>query len=119
MSLNSQNFSRKYIRNLLPNYLQSIAFPQNSSYHDYDTRAATELRPSRPDTDYSRCTVRNAVPKTINSLSSHLYTYLLNESQNSFITQYKLITFMSYKDSCDIQDCYVCARVGNDDGSLL
>ena len=98
--LEQLKFFHKHNRNLIPYYLQSISFPKNYLFHSYPTKAAGELRPSRPETEYSRCTVWNNIPKLVNSLSAHLNIHLLNSSLPSFVNEYKKVTLLSYKDSC-------------------
>ena len=104
-------FYHKYERNNLPKYLQTLPFSTNRDFHEYDTRGASQLRPSRPATDYSRTTIRNSLPNTVNSLSPHLLEFLNSSSIDSFSNEFKKVTFLSYADCCNERNCYACASV--------
>ena len=110
-TLEQLKFYHRQNDGLLPHYFQSLIFPLNRDFHNYSTRSADELRPSRPFTDYSRCIIRNLVPKTVNSISTYLYDALLTKSKDSFVSEFKKVTLQSYNDNCNVPDCYPCSRI--------
>ena len=105
-------FYQDYEKCSLPEYLQSIQFRSNSAYHSYETRAADELRPARICAEFSRSTIRNAIPKLINSMS-HITISHLSSSKATLNHEFKKVTFQSYNYICAIPHCYSCSRNSN------
>ena len=101
----------KHKLQILPKYLQEIPFKQNSNFHEYGTRRAGELRPSRPLTEYDRSTIRNSIPTVINSLSPHISSYFdSNLSLHEFTHVIKRTILLNYTDTCLDMNCFVCTR---------
>ena len=107
--LAQMKFYKKHLSQQLPQYLQSIPFYRNNVYHSYDTRTSDNLRPPNTKTDYSRTTIRYTIPNFINSLSPLIS--LENNTFSSLSNDYKRVTVLSYSNSCNDSDCYVCTRV--------
>ena len=105
-------FYHRYSSKSLPYYLQSIPFLPNSSFHEYSTRHACELRPSRPRTEYSRTTVRHSVTSVINNLPAHVLSFI-SQDIDKLVIEYKHCTILSYLDYCSEKNCFACAIIHN------
>ena len=84
------------MHNKLPQYVQRIAFHQNCTIHDYNTRRQNELHITRTYHEYAKRCNRHNIPRTINNTTVLIKNKIHTHSQTGFLT---------YMQKCIIYDC--------------
>ena len=110
LQLQELKFYHKYINKKLPAYLQSIPLKQNKRFHEHLTRSHLKLHITRTNHRFAEICIRNSIPLLVNTMP--IYMEIINKiSTHSLLNVARRIKeyyLSSYKERCDILNCYVC-----------
>ena len=98
----------KYINKKLPAYLQSIPLKQNKSFHEQLTRSHLKLHITRTNHRFAERCIRNSIPLLVNTTPMEIINKIPKHSLHNVATRIKEYYLSSYKERCDILNCYVC-----------
>ena len=80
----------RFMHNTLPRYLQRIAFHQNSTIHDHNTRRQNKLHITRTNHEYVKRCIRHNIPRTINNTTALIINKIDTHCQTGFVTYAKM-----------------------------
>ena len=98
----------KYINKKLPAYLQSIPLKQNKSVHEHLTRSHLKLHITRTNHRFAERCIRNSIPLLVNTMPMEIINKISTHSLQNVARRIKEYYLSSYKERCDILNCYVC-----------
>ena len=91
----------------------NMRFETNNDNHDYDTRQNDRLRTAKPATEGGRKSLRNSIPRVMNSLTEPLSSSIYGKSCKTLAYQFKSNKIACYNESlrCNDASCYPCSIV--------
>ena len=101
-------FYFKYRNNLLPVYLQNIPLFHINEIHLHDTRAGKEIRHPLVKHEYAKKSIRYTIPVTVNETPLCILDKIDTHCIQGFSKYIKMKYVNSYKENCEIRDCYTC-----------
>lgn len=110
LKLQELKFYYKFKHNLLPHYLQNIPSNYNFEVHEHNTRIQNDMHVGRVTHEYAKRCIRYDLPLLINNTSQDIISKIRTHSLDGYAWYIKQYYLSSYKDSCTIQACYICAR---------
>ena len=108
LQLQELKFYHKYINKKLPAYLQSIPLKQNKSFHEHLTRSHLKLHITRTNHRFAERCIRNSIPLLVNTMPMEIINKISTHSLQNVARRIKEYYLSSYKERCDILNCYVC-----------
>ena len=108
LQLQELTFYHKYINKKLPAYLQSIPLKQNKSFHEHLTRSHFKLHITRTNHRFAERCIRNSIPLLVNTMPMEIINKISTHSLQNVARRIKEYYLSSYKERCDILNCYVC-----------
>ena len=103
-------FFYKYQHNLLPSYLSSLPFEENSRTHDHNTRQQNDVHQPFVKHEFAKCSIRFDIPKLINATPAAILEKINTHSLKGFSWYVKQYIIRNYEDTCTIDNCYICSR---------
>ena len=107
LQLQELKFYHKYINKKLPAYLQSIPLTQNKSFHEHLTRSHLKLHITRTNHRFAERCIRNSIPLLVNTMPMGIINKISTHSLQNVAIRIKEYYLSSYKERCDILNCYV------------
>ena len=104
-------FYHKFVNDRLPLYFTDI-FSTNQTVSHHNTRNAKKIFYARVEHVYARQCVRQALPKTINSVDSNIKEKVFTHSLHGLSTYMKKYFVNGYKFECNKENCYICNKYG-------
>ena len=108
LQLQELKFYHKYINKKLPAYLQSIPLKQNKSFHEHLTRSHLKLHITRTNHRFAERCIRNSIPLLVDTMPMEIINKISTHSLQNVARRIKEYYLSSYKERCDILNCYVC-----------
>ena len=108
LKIQELKFYYRFMHNTLPRYLQRIAFHQNSTIHDHNTRRQNKLHITRTNHEYAKRCIRHNIPRTINNTTALIINKIDTHCQTGFVTYAKMHYIRLYIEHCEITNCYIC-----------
>ena len=108
LKIQELKFYYRFMHNTLPRYLQRIAFHQNSTIHDHNTRRQNNLHITRTNHEYAKRCIRHNIPHTINNTTALIINKIDTHCQTGFVTYAKMHYIRLYIEHCEITNCYIC-----------
>ena len=100
-------FYHKFKNHQLPYYFDN--FLSISPEHSHQTRGRNDPRHSRTRTTHAMRSIRNSLPIFIKSVPNAIIDKVNTHSIHGFSLYCKKYYINQYNDSCNIENCYVCA----------
>jgi hypothetical protein len=102
----------KYKNNQLPTYFHNM-FPENASFHSYNTRNRNDTHIPYSRTSAARKTIRHKIPILFRNLPRNVTEKTSTHSLDGFSGYLKRHLLSKYSVNCTIPNCYVCGRNAN------
>ena len=99
----------KLINNQTPEYFTSLGLVFNFERHGHNTRRRNYIT-HRVRCEYANHCVRNSLPNLLNNTDQIILNKTTSHSLYGFAIYVKNNILNSYKDECDIENCYICDR---------
>lgn len=97
------NFSRKMVPDYFKNFLVYI-----NEVHTYNTRNINNLRNIKPSHEFMKLTARYKLVETLNDCPENIKEKIETHSIKGLSNYAKQKMIEKYKNSCNIENCYVC-----------
>ena len=104
---NYRNY-HNYIYKQMTSLLQSIPLKQNKSFHEHLTRSHLKLHITRTNHRFAERCIRNSIPLLVNTMPMEIINTISTHSLQNVARRIKEYYLSSYKERCDILNCYVC-----------
>lgn len=110
--LNMFKFYYKFQHKVLPHYFNTMFTPSEAT-HTHNTRHRYLCCGAIPKTSLGSQCIRHHLPKLIRDTDTSLLDKVHSHSLHGFTSYMKNSILGSYKESCEIDHCYICSRNGN------
>ena len=108
-ALQELKFAFKLKNNLLPSYFSNGMYFQNSDFHDYNTRHATDMTIPPGRHHFTSNSIRFRLPSLYNECPSEIKDKIFTHSYQGYSNYIKNYYINSYKITCQIDNCH-CKR---------
>jgi len=110
--LQDLKFIFKYENNSLPDYFLFTMFVRQDEIHRYNTRQASHYRVPQSRHVFVRNSVRHRLPMVFNNCPVNIKEKVYTHSYQGFVRYVRKCFIDDYENTCAIQNCYICQRVG-------
>ena len=100
-------FYHKLIKNQTPKYFTSLDLVFNFENHEHNTRQRNYIT-HRVRHEYANLCVRNSLPYLLNNTDQIILNKTTSHSLHGFAIYIKNSILNTYKDECNIDNCYIC-----------
>ena len=100
-------FYHKLIINQTPKYFTSLDLVFNFENHEHNTRRRNYIT-HRVRREYANLCVRNSLPYLLNNTDQIILNKTTTHSLHGFAIYIKNSILNTYKDECNIDNCYIC-----------
>jgi len=112
-SLHELNFCYKLENDLLPPYFLNYMFNKHSTIHRHNTRHTNNFQIPQVRHVFAQNCLRFRIPSIFNSTPSAIIDKIYTHSKSGFSKYVKHYYLNSYKNVCDIRNCYSCRMITN------
>lgn len=107
-ALHELKFCFKLEHNLLPFYFNNSMFKKFTSIHRHNTRRANSYQLPKFKHSFMNNSIRYRIPDIFNKTTTNITDKIHTHSLLGYKKYIKRCYITSYKDSCNIRNCYIC-----------
>ena len=111
LTLQTMKVYHKFRNNELSVYMQNWPLVTNNEIHQYNTRIATDLYTFKYHHTFAKKSLRHYLVQTINNTPDNVFSKFGTHCLNGFSNYVKQHFINTYKDGCNIRNCYICFRI--------